>query len=311
STATPIAFHVSGPGRLATTYFLIDQAFVDFNATPPNVYSGTFTLTAGTHTATFFSVDSAGNIESPRVASLTLVTTLPAPPGTYPPGGASVLLVSSTSITVGWGANGNPYGAQYTVAFGTTALSSVTCSISISTSFSTTGTQAVITGLEPSTPFAFNICTAGVEPCAPAIFMQTRASGQDLVVNPPLEGCGGSAPDLTPPVTTLSINGYSNPIEGAAASIYDTSSIELFAAESESGLAQIYYVVDPSTSLLSAGLNAGTTNAFQVYGGAFSLALGRRMLAYGAVDNAGNYEVLQSTAFEVAQEPTSGNGPPT
>ncbi len=111
--------------------------------------------------------------------------------------------------------------------------------------------------------------------------------------------------DTVAPTTTLGFNGSTAPVAGAAALILETSSITLSATDQDSGVAHIFYLIDPSSATLAAGLNAATTNFFLVYSGGpgFSLASGRRIIAYGAVDIAGNYEMLQSTVIIVAPAP--------
>jgi hypothetical protein len=64
--------------------------------------------------------------------------------------------------------------------------------------------------------------------------------------------------------------------------------------------ATVYYAIDPSPSLIAAGLSASTVGQFTVYSGTFSITSeGVHTLVYGSVDNAGNYEVLNATTIYV------------
>ncbi|MBI5623587.1 MAG: hypothetical protein HY924_07405, partial [Elusimicrobia bacterium] len=67
---------------VAATFFLLDQPFVSLEATPPTVYASTFALTVGTHAVTYFSQDWAGNLEAPKIASVTVLLADTTPPST-------------------------------------------------------------------------------------------------------------------------------------------------------------------------------------------------------------------------------------
>jgi hypothetical protein len=62
---------------VATTYFLIDRAFVSLSTTPPSTSTVPFSLAEGTHTVVYFSADSAGNVETPNFAGVGADATAP------------------------------------------------------------------------------------------------------------------------------------------------------------------------------------------------------------------------------------------
>ncbi len=75
------------------TRYLLDTPFVSVSSTPGNVFSVPFTLSTGTHSVAYYSVDNAGNTEGINVATLTVVT-----PPSPSRGGRGIGIASDGSV---------------------------------------------------------------------------------------------------------------------------------------------------------------------------------------------------------------------
>lgn len=114
-------------------------------------------------------------------------------------------------------------------------------------------------------------------------------------------------PDTTPPVTLL---GYTTPIYRANQSmVYSGSNVIAYldAADQSpantlvSGLHASYYTIDTDTTVFQNTLDGQTTQYFLLYTSTLTKALteGQHLLAYGSVDNTGNYESLKTESIYV------------
>ncbi|HOX21950.1 MAG TPA: IPT/TIG domain-containing protein, partial [Elusimicrobiales bacterium] len=111
------------------------------------------------------------------------------------------------------------------------------------------------------------------------------------------------ADDVSAPSTELS---YINSYDDGAGRVYMREGFWLHTAEDLSGLFATVYKIDPSPELLELGLSSSTLDQFDWYWDeAVDLPEGVHTLAYGAVDYAGNYEVLKTTTVYVDATPPS------
>ncbi|MDQ7772496.1 MAG: hypothetical protein RDU13_03115 [Elusimicrobiales bacterium] len=101
--------------------------------------------------------------------------------------------------------------------------------------------------------------------------------------------------DADPPETVLAFGGV-HYNDGSADFVSPSAGyLSLSSTDSASGVAGIYYLIDPSEEILLAGLGPATTPLFNIYVSTFSLPEGVRVVAYGAADLAGNFEALKTT----------------
>ncbi|MBI4802892.1 MAG: fibronectin type III domain-containing protein, partial [Elusimicrobia bacterium] len=103
--------------------------------------------------------------------------------------------------------------------------------------------------------------------------------------------------DTTPPVSVLELGGARYHDGGKDFISVSSGYVKLISTDDLSGVSAVYYKIDPSTAILSAGLKPNTTALFNVYTDPFSLQEGSRTVAFGAMDNAGNYEQLKSSTI--------------
>jgi len=83
--------------------------------------------------------------------------------------------------------------------------------------------------------------------------------------------------------------------------------ITLQGADQGSGIAFLYYALDPSAALVAAGLGAQTVGQFTVYSGPFT-ATGTAV-AFGAEDRAGNFSALSLLSLDGTAPVTAPSAP--
>jgi hypothetical protein len=237
-----------------------------------------FFVGAGSHTLSFYSRDRAGNQEAAQEQALYADGAAPAPAGDL-----SVLSVAQTQATLGWtsvgedGLDGVISDGQTRIAYSTftAGLSSAAAQYAAPLVGQAPGEplQALVTGLLPGTSFFFALWTRDT---------LGNWSGPSNVAAAYTPGTA----DETPPVTALLVSTGATLVEGQA--FYPGSAYFGFTStDAESGVAAVEYRLD------------GSTGAFLVYAGTFSLAEGARSLEYLGVDAAGNREAASTGAFVV------------
>jgi hypothetical protein len=110
--------------------------------------------------------------------------------------------------------------------------------------------------------------------------------------------------DTAPPVTELKVSGQGR-YEDEQGRLFagPASDVRLESRDDDSGVLAVYYAVDPSSTLLAGGLSAATAASFTRYESGLTLAEGRRELAFGGRDRAGNFESLVSSTVYVDHTP--------
>ncbi|TPW18358.1 MAG: hypothetical protein FD129_4, partial [bacterium] len=257
-------------------------------------YGGPLALSTGMHAIAHLPVDNVGNLGELSTAAVHV--------DADPPSRVTDLVATAAgdfSLTLAWTAPDDEVAGVglYRLWYATVPFDDSTVSLAHPARDPPTPLapgsrqEAVIDGLEPATTYFF------------AVAAVDRVANQ-ASLSIPLPAAT-RLPDRTPPVTTQSLEGFSASLAGVLY-ISTATSIVLSASEavpppgqSARGVAAVYYVVDPPSSLISAGLDQDTTVQFSVYAGSFTLAEGPRTLAFAAADNAGNFEPLHVASFTV------------
>ncbi|MEQ1917804.1 MAG: Ig-like domain-containing protein [Elusimicrobiota bacterium] len=242
----------TGAGVLETRYTL--------DATAEAVFTSTFSLSAGTHTLAFHSVDRVGNLETAKTVSLTVIlydvvapTLALAPPTGSTVTTAAPLLAASYSDS----------GRGVDLATLRVALDGV----DLTTQAIVSASSATIT---PAAPLGqgFHVLTARIADLAG----NATASTSTLRI------------DSLPPVTTLLVNNLAS--SATSLLLVSTDSLGFAATDSGVGVLETRYALDGST-----------TEA--VFVSTFSLAAGAHTLAFRSVDRAGNSESARTVSINV------------
>jgi hypothetical protein len=138
----------------------------------------------------------------------------------------------------------------------------------------------------------------------------------DLDTNVEVTHSSEVAVDLTPPATTLQVQGSSTTDAYGNIDITTTTPISLTAIDPvsngvTSGVAEIYYLIDQNPFSAPCQIIAvdpaapNGTCANEAYDGAFTLAVGTHTVYYFSEDNVGNQELLNVSSFNVSGTLTS------
>lgn len=246
----------AGAGVFQTLYALD-------GSTSPVIFNSTFSLTGGTHTLAFHSVDGTGNAEAPTTVSVSVFGPDVTPPSlALTPGDGSTTTATTPSIA-----------ANYSDAERGMDLSTVRLSLD---GVDVT-TQAVVTASSatfvPSASLAQGTHTVTAQ-AADLAGNQASAASTFLV-------------DSVPPVTTLLVNGL--PAGSTTMVLISTDSFSFAATDGGSGVLETRYALDGSTTSL-------------VFSSTFSLAGGTHTLSFYSQDRAGNLETIQTAALTVLGE---------
>ncbi|MBI5210844.1 MAG: IPT/TIG domain-containing protein [Elusimicrobia bacterium] len=286
STSTRIALSAFDPGApdamtspVDKTYFLVDRAFVDFSETPPQVYTASFTLALGTHSLAYFSQDKAGNLEAPRISSMTVFN-----PDTTAP---------QTQLVFEGFSSAQPDGYVH-IATGTRAYF-----VAVDSAVP----DALTAGLA-TTYFLLDQPFTNMADTPPEVFTSSfpLAFGghsityfsQDQAGN--LEASHVASitvlnADTTPPQTQIVFEGYSSTQPAGAVRITTYTQISFAAADPE--------VPDALTSGLDKTVYAVGEDPPQDFTGAFTLPFGTHTVTYFSQDKALNLETPKAALLEV------------
>ncbi|MCR4294363.1 MAG: Ig-like domain-containing protein, partial [Elusimicrobia bacterium] len=237
-----------------------------------------FQVAAGAHSLVFYSRDRAGNQEAPQTLSLFAE-------GDAPAAVADLAATDATanSATLAWtsvgddGQDGVIEAGETRVHFSTYAagfsIAAAQYAAAIVNEAPGQPREAVVTGLLPGTSYYFKLWTRDT------LGNYSDASNTAFAATPGVQ-------DVTPPVTAFAPSTAALALGGT--DFYPGSAYFGFVStDAESGVARVEYRLD------------GSTEAFAVYAGTFSLAEGARSLEFAGVDVAGNREAESDAAFFV------------
>ncbi len=264
----------SGGSGVAATYYTTDGSDPTVPANR-QTYSGAFNVSS-TSTVRFYSVDNAGNPETPQSQGITIdpPTDVTPPTTTITCNGGSCAGSFSSTVTVALNATDNSGGSGVAATYYTTDGSDPTSS----------GTRQPYSGAfsvsSTSTVQFYSVDNAG---------NPETVNSQAVTITP--------ATDTTPPTTTITCNGGS-----CSGSFSSTVSVALNATDNSggSGVAATYYTTDNSDPTSS-----GTR---QTYSGAFNVS-STSTVKFSSVDNAGNPETVNTQVVTIT--PPADTTPPT
>ena len=246
----------TGPG-VAETIYSIDGG-------TPAVYASTFTLSVGTDTLSYYSVDKAGLSESTRAVALTVKPYDTAPPGlTLIPSSGSFVNVATPTVA-----------AVYIDTVSGVDLATIRLSLD---------------GVNVTTAAAITASSASYVPAA-ALSQGTHTVTASVASNAGVAAYAASTftVDTIPPVTTLLIDGLASGTTDLL--LVSTDTLEFVAVDTGTGVAATYYAVD--------------TSSFSVYESSFSLVGGTHSVLFFSRDNAGNSEAPKSVFLLVSSSGT-------
>lgn len=242
----------SGVG-VARTLYAVDGSTAEL------VFSSTFTLSPGTHTVSFRSVDSLGNEEPVRLTSLTVLADDQEPPSlTLAPADGSTVTVASPAIVASY------FDARTGVDAATLRLA--------------------LDGVDVSTMAVVGASSAAF---APAAALSEGAHTATATVS---DAAGNAASaiarffvDTLAPQTALTVNGTA--LSGASGVAVSTDALGFLAADAGTGVLETRYAVDGGSET--------------VFVSTFSLSPGARTIRFFSVDRAGNREAERTAALDV------------
>ena len=278
----------AGSGAVDTVYIvdadLNSCDFTNFVSTaPPGTcanpyYTTPFSLSAGTHTLSFYSDDAAGNSEDLNVVS---VLVLPAP---------SPLLLTLNFAPGSFIAESfPPLSAFYT---------------DLAAAVATTTVRLSLDGVDVTTQSAVAASSATFVPVAAvADGTHTFAASAADFFNDTSSVSAAFLVDTIPPITTLSID--SQAVAGSSFTITPADTLSLAATDAGSGVSNTFYVIDSdpfSTDCANTSLDNNApsgTFANETYNGPFTLAIGTHTIYYFSEDYATNQETENVSSFTV------------
>jgi len=238
----------------------VAQTFYALDASTPIVYASAFSVSVGTHSLAFHSMDKAGNVEATHNVALSVRSVSVAPPTlTLAPPSGSTVTITTPTIT-----------AVY---------------VDTVTGVNTAAFRLALDGV--------NVTTRAVITASSATFVPTStlAQGTHVVTASVADFAGDVAYatstfflDSIPPVTSLQVDGLTAATTSLV--IVTTDTIGFVAVDSGTGVAATLYSVSPATYSL-------------VYSLPFSLALGTYTISYHSIDKAGNVETPRSAYVRV------------
>ncbi len=237
----------------------VAQTYYTLDAGTQTVYVSTFSVSVGTHTLSYYSVDKASNVESNHSAFLTVRPYDVTPPTLTlaPPIGSTVTITTPTIAAV---------------------------YVDTGTGVSTTTFKLSLDGVSVTTRTTITASSATYVPTA------ALSQGTHTVTAQVADYAGNVAYatstfflDSIPPVTTLLVDGLARSATGLT--LISTDTIGFVAVDTGTGVAETLYSLDASTPI--------------VYTSTFSISAGTHTLAYHSVDNAGNAEAPRSFALSV------------
>ncbi len=269
---------------VATTYFLLDQTYVNQSEIPPTPYGQPFSLPVGSHTLAYFSIDRAGNTE--LTSQTSFYVTYPGATDVKAPRTALQLAISSTSAE----------GTSYVNGATRFVLSTQDDRLVADDGLGVGTTQtfyAVDSGSYTRYTSSFTIAAEGLHALS---FYSV-----DLVGNTETPIQKSVFSDQTPPVTQLIQDGAT----------FSLSAVDPANAGGASGVKKIHYLLEINNPSSCDGIPEDTgsprgTCQNPWYGGPFTLTNGNHTISFQSYDGAGNVEALQTAHPNVA---TSGSGP--
>ncbi|MBI2386860.1 MAG: Ig-like domain repeat protein [Elusimicrobia bacterium] len=241
----------AGTGVAQTAYSLDGGA--------STVYGSPFSLAAGAHSLTYYSIDAAGNAESPRNAAINVLLYDATPP--------------SVAVTPAAGS---------TVTTATPRIEAAYSDVGRGVDFSSV--RLSLDGLDVTPLAAINASSAVFVPSS-ALSQATHTivvQVSDLAGNQSASASTFLVDSLAP-VTTLLVDGLST--SASTLVLISTNSLGFIAADSGTGVLETRYALD--------GLAEG------VYVSTFTLSAGAHTLTYRSVDLAGNAETAKVVSLTV------------
>lgn len=251
----------SGTG-VARTLYSLDGA----NAA---VYSSTFSLTVGTHSVAFRSMDAAGNAELARNALIEVLAFDAAPPTvSLQPVNGSTVTTTTPTIVAAYGDAGRGVDLA-SVRF---ALDGVDV------------TTAAMVGLSSAT---FVPRAALAQSLHVAVVTLADRAGNPAVASSVF------LVDSLPPVTSLLVDGLA--ASTSTIVLTSTDTLGFAAVDTGAGVERILYALDGA--------------AASIYASTFSISGGTHALAYQSLDRTGNMEPLRTAYLTVRSTITAGAPP--
>ena len=267
----------------------VDRTFYSVDGGTFAVYASTFSLTVGTHSISYYSLDRVDNAEAAATVALNVL-----PPDSLPP---------RTSLSVGAPSfsSATLYAADVTT-FGLVAIDDklvIGDGVGLGMAQSFVALDTTTFSLYGGT-FAF----ASEGPHSVSFY------SVDVLGHAEAPQSASVSVDLTSPITTLQVQGSSAPAASEAIAISTAATISLSALDPlsdgvASGLGSIFYIVDAdpfSSSCDGVPLDPTQppgTCANEGYNGAFTLSTGTHVVYYLSEDNVGNQEAVHVATFAV------------
>jgi hypothetical protein len=250
---------------VATTSYSLDGAAAQPYTAPLTVSA------AGAHTVSFFSVDQAGNAETPKVQTFTVAPPPPPPPPPVASSPTTVATLTGPKGTAGW------YTGPVSVTLAATDPNYPAPALTTTYSLDGGNTQTYAAGQAIAIK-GDGIHTLTYQSKDPAGRTETTKT---LTI--PI--------DSTPPTTTATLSGQT----GSGGAYITPVTVTLTATATAAGVATTSYSLDGAPP--------------QPYTAPFTVtANGSHTVSYYSVDQAGNREAAHSLSFQIVQQVPFNNG---